>query len=64
MAHFGQAGVSPDGTVGYATVQFAGKEFSDVNIDDLTTSLNLVKAQNGKDGLHGRGQRHLLQRAG
>ena len=33
MAHFGQAGVSPDGTVGYATVQFAGKEFGDVNID-------------------------------
>ncbi len=51
MAHFGQAGVSPDGTVGYATVQFAGKEFGDVNIDHLTTSLNLVKAQNGKDGL-------------
>ena len=30
LAHFGQAGVSPDGTVGYATVTYTGKKFDDV----------------------------------
>ncbi len=51
MAHFGQAGVSPDGTVAYATVTFKGKTFNDLNTDDAIKALNLVKAQNGKNGL-------------
>ena len=51
MAHFGQAGVSPDGTVAYATVTFEGKDFNDLSTADVTTALNLIKAQNGKDGL-------------
>ncbi len=50
QAHFGQAGVSPDGTVAYATVAFSGKEFSDVKSDNLTKALDLVKAQNGQEG--------------
>ena len=36
MAHFGQAGMSPDGTVAYGTVSFAGKTFNDLNTADLT----------------------------
>jgi RND superfamily putative drug exporter len=51
LAHFGQAGVSPDGTVAYATVLFKGKSFNDLNVADATAALNLVKAQNGEDGL-------------
>ena len=51
LAHFGQAGVSPDGSVAYATVLFTGKSFNDLNVADATAALNLVKAQNGKDGL-------------
>jgi putative drug exporter of the RND superfamily len=51
LAHFGQAGVSPDGSVAYATMTFKGTTFSDLNTGDLTTQLNLIKAQNGKDGL-------------
>ncbi len=51
LAHFGQAGVSPDGTVAYATVLFAGKSFNDLNLADASRALDLVKAQNGKDGL-------------
>jgi len=51
LAHFGQAGVSPDGSVAYATVLFTGKSFNDLNVADATAALDLVKAQNGKDGL-------------
>ncbi len=51
MAHFGQAGISPDGTVAYATVTFEGKTQNDMNADDVLTALNLVKAQNGEDGI-------------
>ncbi|MFI5099429.1 MAG: MMPL family transporter [Actinomycetes bacterium] len=51
MAHFGQAGISPDGTVAYGTVSYAGKTFNDLNTADLTKGLDIVKAQNGKDGL-------------
>jgi putative drug exporter of the RND superfamily len=51
MAHFGQAGVSPDGSVAYGTVTFTGDTFNDLNTGNLTTELNLIKAQNGKDGL-------------
>src|SRR3954451_8087321 len=51
QAHFGQSGVSPDGTVAYATATFKGKTFDDLNTDDVTNVLNLIKAQNGKDGL-------------
>src|SRR3954447_6242314 len=51
LAHFGQAGVSPDGSVAYATVSYKGATFNDLNTGDLTTQLNLIKAQNGKDGL-------------
>jgi RND superfamily putative drug exporter len=51
MAHFGQAGVSPDGTVAYATVIYSGKNFDDVDTAQLTQALDKVKAQNGQDGL-------------
>ncbi len=51
LAHFGQAGVSPDGTVAYATVSFVGKSMNDLNTKDAVAALDLVKAQNGKDGL-------------
>ena len=33
QAHFGQSGVSPDGSVAYATVTFKGKEFGDLDTD-------------------------------
>src|SRR3954470_3439673 len=51
LAHFGQAGVSPDRSVAYATVSYKGATFNDLNTGDLTSQLNLIKAQNGKDGL-------------
>ena len=52
LAHFGQAGVSPDGTVAYATVTFEGKTFDDLNTARRHHGCsNLVKAQNGEDGL-------------
>lgn len=51
LAHFGQAGVSPDGTVAYATVMFEGQSFDDLDTDDVVTALDLIKAQNGADAL-------------
>ncbi|MEO8329818.1 MAG: MMPL family transporter, partial [Candidatus Nanopelagicales bacterium] len=51
MAHFGQAGISPDKNVAYATVTFEGKTFDDLDTEDVSTALDLIKAQNGKDGL-------------
>ena len=51
LAHFGQAGVSPDGSVAYATVLFKGTSFNDLNIADATAALDLVQAQNGEAGL-------------
>ncbi len=51
MAHFGQAGVSPDGTIAYGTVTFKGKDFNDLSTADATKALDKIKAQNGKDGL-------------
>ena len=51
LAHAGQAGVSPDGTVAFATVTFEGATFDDVDTQQLTDALNLVEAQNGEDGL-------------
>ena len=51
LAHFGQTGVSPDGSVAYSTVMYRGTTFSDLNTSDLTKQLNLIKAQNGQNGL-------------
>src|SRR5437899_2823921 len=51
MAHFGQAGVSPDGTVAYGTVTFKGKNFNDLSTSNAIKALDLIKAENGKDGL-------------
>ena len=51
QAHFGQSGVSPDGTVAYATVTFKGKTFDDLDTDQVTNVLNLIKAQDGENGL-------------
>jgi putative drug exporter of the RND superfamily len=51
LAHFGQAGVSPDGTVAYGTVMFEGESFDDLSTADITTALELIEEQNGKDGL-------------
>jgi RND superfamily putative drug exporter len=51
QAHLGQSGVSPDGTVAYATVMFEGQSFDDLDNDDVITALELIKEQNGADGL-------------
>jgi RND superfamily putative drug exporter len=51
MAHFGQAGVSPDGRVAYASVLFEGKSFSDLPTEQVAAALTVIKAQNGSDGL-------------
>src|SRR3954454_492666 len=51
LAHFGQAGVSPDGSVAYGTVMYRGTAFNDLNTSDLTKQLNLIKVQNGQNGL-------------
>ncbi|MEO8106788.1 MAG: MMPL family transporter [Actinomycetes bacterium] len=51
MAHFGQAGVSPDDTVAYATVNFAGATFDDLDSENILTALEPIEAQNGEDGL-------------
>ena len=51
MAHFGQAGVSPDGRVAYATVKFAGATFSDLPTEQVASALKVIKAQNGQDGV-------------
>ena len=51
QAHFGQSGVSPDGAVAYATVVFEGESFDDLNTEDVVAALDVIKAQNGADGL-------------
>jgi RND superfamily putative drug exporter len=51
LAHFGQSGISPDGTVAYATVTFEGATFDDLNTDNILTALEPIEAQNGQDGL-------------
>jgi RND superfamily putative drug exporter len=51
MAHFGQAGVSPDGRVAYSTVQFEGKSFSDLPTEKVAAALTVIKKANGQDGL-------------
>ncbi|MDP2288918.1 MAG: MMPL family transporter [Actinomycetota bacterium] len=51
LAHFGQAGVSPDGTIAYATIQFKGVDMSDLPTEQIADALNVVKEVNGKDGL-------------
>lgn len=51
LAHFGQAGVSPDGTVAFATVMFQGQSFDDLETTDLVAALDLIQAQNGQDDL-------------
>lgn len=43
--------MSPDGTVAYATVLFAGESFSDLPTERVASALAVVKAQNGQDGL-------------
>jgi RND superfamily putative drug exporter len=51
LAHFGQAGVSPDGNVAYSTVIFEGESFDDLSTDDVITARDLIEEQNGSDGL-------------
>jgi putative drug exporter of the RND superfamily len=51
MAHFGPAGVSPDGQVAYATVTFEGATFDDLDSEVILDSLEHIEAQNGQDGL-------------
>ena len=51
MAHFGQAGISPDETVAYATVTFEGETFDDLDNEDILTALEPIEVQNGEDGL-------------
>ena len=51
MAHFGQAGVSPDGRVAYSTVLFEGKSFSDLPTEKVAAALTVIKGANDQDGL-------------
>jgi RND superfamily putative drug exporter len=51
MAHFGNAGVSPDGTIAYATVTFKGNDFNDVKTADATKALDMIKNENNTNGL-------------
>ncbi len=51
QAHFGQSGTSPDGTIAYATVKYEGASFDELNSDEVLTALNVIKAQNGADGI-------------
>ncbi len=51
QAHFGQSGTSPDGTIAYATVVFEGGSMDDLNTEDVVAALDLIKEQNGADGL-------------
>ncbi len=51
QAHFGQSGISPDDTVAYGTVMYGGATFDDLNTNDVMAALDLIKAQNGQDGL-------------
>jgi len=51
MLHFGQAGVSPDGSIAYATVQFEGTDMSDLPTEQIADALDVVKAANGTNGL-------------
>ncbi len=43
MAHFGQAGISPDGTVAYATAVFEGATFDD--LDDRRSSMRSSRSR-------------------
>ncbi len=43
--------MSPDGSVAYATVTFKGKEFGDLDTTQVLNVLNLIKAQDGANGL-------------
>ena len=60
MAHFGQAGVSPDGTVGYATVTVHGQGVRrrQHRPPDHVAEPGQGAERQGRP--HGRGQRHLL----
>ena len=51
LAHFGQAGVSPNGNIAYATVQFQGADIGDLPTERIEKALNVVKGLNGTDGL-------------
>src|SRR4051812_42077687 len=51
QAHFGEAGISPDETVAYATVTFEGATFDDLNTNNVEDALKPIKSQNGQDGL-------------
>ena len=51
LAHFGQAGIAPDGTVAYATVTFEGATFDDLDSEVILATLEPIEAQNGTDGL-------------
>ncbi|MFZ0323798.1 MAG: MMPL family transporter, partial [Actinomycetes bacterium] len=42
LAHFGEAGVSPDGGVAYATVSFAGASIDDLKSADVLAALDVV----------------------
>ena len=50
-SHFGQAGVSPDKKVAYATVMFKGTDYNDIATADVKKALDIVTAQNGNDGI-------------
>ena len=51
LAHFGQAGVSPDKAVAYATVMYKWTDFNNVDDKQLTKDLNKIKDQNGANGV-------------
>jgi RND superfamily putative drug exporter len=51
LAHIGEAGVSPDGSVAYATVIYTWTDLNAIDDQQLASDLDVIKAQNGRDGL-------------
>ncbi|MFL6288013.1 MAG: MMPL family transporter [Actinomycetes bacterium] len=51
MAHFGQAGISPDQSVAYATVTFEGASFDDLDSAVILDALGPIEDQDGQDGM-------------
>ena len=64
MAHFGQAGVSPDGTVAYATVTFEGETFDDLDNEDILDRARTHQGAERRGRAAGRCQWSLRLRLG
>jgi len=51
LAHFGEAGVSPDKSVAYATVIYKWADFNGIDDTQLAKDLKVITDQNGQDGI-------------